>query len=92
MSRVVKRRRKGQLSQTLRSVWLYVSVKSLPSERLQVLGELLGGQEFAARGLGDLPQQGAVGGRVFQLAVVLVDDEPGAVAADLLAVAGRDDA
>ena len=59
VSRVVKRRRNGQLSQTLRSVWLYVSVNSLPAERLEVLGELLGGERFARR----RPRRSVGGGR-----------------------------
>ena len=65
-------------------------MKSLPRSDWRYLGSCSGARCSPPRGLGDLAQQGAVGGGVFQLAVVLVDDEPGAVAADLLAVAGRD--
>src|SRR5438094_2788479 len=56
-------------------------------ERLKVLRQLLRRERLAAGELGDLAESEPVGGGVLQLAVVLVDEEPGAVAADLLAVA-----
>src|SRR4051812_27366111 len=55
-------------------------------ERFEVLGQLLGGEEAAFGRLGDLPEQAEIGRWVLQLAVVLVDEEPGRVAAEVLAV------
>ena len=60
-------------------------------DALEVLAQALVGDRLAAGDLGDLPGQGEVGGGVLQLAVVLVDEEPGRVAADLLAVLAGDD-
>ena len=55
---------------------------------LRYLPSCSGATRLAAGDLGDLARERQVGGGVLQLAVVLVDEERGRVAADLLAVPG----
>src|SRR5512144_353222 len=52
-------------------------------ERAEILGQLLRGERLASGRLGDLAEQRPVGGGILHLAVVLVNQEPGAVVADL---------
>ena len=84
-------RKKGQLSQIRCSVWLSDSVYVLAVERLEIVLQFLRGEGLAAGDLGDLAEEGEVGGGVLQLAVVLIDQEAGGVAAEVLAVAGGRD-
>src|SRR5262249_45243102 len=56
-------------------------------EALEVAGQLFGGERLTLRQRGDLACECEVCRRVLKLAIVLVDEEPAGVTADLLAVA-----